>query len=174
MAQADVDQLYEQIKATGKPGGVMTIGQIVQRTTRGTPKVIVPTVSQEELVNPPDAAESSLPITPRQLAKNRSTKDFVDAARRYADPEEVARETYQAFIRALQNNDANMVKALGPHFLGAPPRTEETSQTETQFEAFLTLVTDTAVKKQTRKRTTTVVNGELSDIQENQDAKQDQ
>lgn len=176
MPQQDMDELYEQIKATGKSGGVLVQGTVTERTLTGTARIIPPTRSQAELVNPPTSPTGDLPISNKELARFRSPKDYVDAARRHLEPESTGKIVADAFVAAVTEKDTKMLAILMPYLYGQPEKTQENQGTSEAFESLLQVLVESKPTKQVRPRRSQVIDGVMSDVLEekNQDGKQEQ
>lgn len=162
MAQKDVDELYDQIKATGKPGGVFISGSVTQtRTLRGTARITPVSTSAVELVGGPQGDD--LPMTGKDARKLRSPKDFLDAARRYLDPEETGQLFADAVISAFKQNDTQMLKLLLPYLYGAAPKDESMGNSSDAMETLLHILTESRPQV-SRPRQTKVVDGMLMDV----------
>lgn len=165
--QSDIDDLYNEIKATGAQGGVILHGRVTERTLFGTARVVAPTVSQRELVADPSELEHpSLPLANKDLAKFRSPKDYVDAARRFADPEEIGQLVATTFKEALQTKDAAILKILTPVFLGSAEKMEANENAENNFIQLLEQLSTPKRTRAPRQKALQVVEGEMIEVQE--------
>jgi hypothetical protein len=162
MPQKDVDDLYEQIKATGRPGGVFIQGSVTQ-TLRGTARVLPVSATAMELVNPTGGTEN-LPMTGKDARKLRSPKDFVDAARRYLEPDDVGKMFATAITDAFKASDHQMLKLLIPYLYGPAPTDPSMGASSDAMEALLHILTESKPAPQPRPRHSRVVDGILMDI----------
>jgi hypothetical protein len=172
MPQQDIDELYEQIKATGKEGGVIVAGKMVERTLYGTARVIPPTVSQAELVSGPSTT-SNLPLSNTQLNKYRGTRDFQEAARRQVDPDTAGTKIAEAFYRALDNDNDKMLKTILPIIYGNLEKQADDTEANAGMEALFAALTNPKPKRESRQRKVQLVEGTLNDVQEELTTKQE-
>lgn len=147
-------------------GGAVTLGEKVTHTERTVRISPVHGPDQKVLLGEPDAEGADLPLSGKDLDKFRGPKEFMDAARRYLDPEKVGPAFADAFIEALKQQNAPMLRVLAPYILGAPAKMEDTGEEDAMTGLINALAGGTLLKKQTRKRLTVVENGVPNDILE--------
>jgi len=172
MAQKDVDDLYEQIKATGQSGGVIIQGSVT-RTLRGTARVLPVSATAMELANPTGGTDN-LPMTGRDARKLRSPKEFVDAARRFLDPDDVGHLFADTLTKAFSESDTQMLRLLLPYLYGVPPKDETLGASTDAMETLLHILTESKPKAQTRPRQTKVVDGVLMEDSPDPDSDSDE
>lgn len=117
-----------------------------------------------KLADGPNAGSGVLPLSGKDLDKFRGPKEFMEAARRYLEPEQVGRAFADALMESLQKRHVAMAKLLLPYVLGVPDKMEDSAgDALEQVMAGLLAVPATGRKRKQKSEKVIEVNGEKTD-----------